>query len=48
MKGKRQMRELAEQTMMDVVLLDSVAVFAGLVYIAIRLASRHSSRQNSN
>ena len=41
------MRELAEQTMLDIVLLDSAAMFAGLVYIAIRLAIRHS-RQNSN
>jgi hypothetical protein len=41
------MRELAEQTMMDVVLLDSAVVFVGLIYLAVRLAIRHN-RQNSN
>jgi hypothetical protein len=36
------MRELAEQAMMGIVLLDAVATFVGLVYVAVR-----HSRQNS-
>lgn len=47
MKGEFQMRELAERVMMDVVLLDSAVAFVGLVYVAVRMALRHS-RQNSN
>jgi hypothetical protein len=47
MKGEFQMRELAERMMMGVVLLDSAVAFVGLVYVAVRMALRHS-RQNSN
>jgi hypothetical protein len=38
---------MAEQIMMDVVLLDSAVVLVGLIYVAVRLAIRHR-RQNSN
>jgi hypothetical protein len=41
------MRAFAEQTMMHIVLLDSAFAFVVLVYIAVRLAIRHS-RQSSN
>jgi len=46
-KGEFQMREHAELTMMGFVLLDSAAALVGLVYVAVRLAIRHS-RQNSH
>ena len=40
--GPRKCAKLAERVMMDVVLLDSAVVFVGLVYVAIRMALRHS------
>jgi len=36
------MRELAERMMMSIVLLDSAVALIGLVYVAVRMALRHS------
>jgi hypothetical protein len=44
--NRDRMRGLAEQMMMDVVLLDSAITFVGLLYVAVR-AIRHR-RPNSN